>query len=96
MAAGGLTEAIQAGVAVATCLGGAIGFLWRRVERMSARVRADLDDCEDARNTQLIVIEIFWRELERISPRSAALKRGGKLLEELKQRAELRQVSDGK
>lgn len=87
-----LTETIQAGVAVATCLGSAIAFLWQRVERMSREVRADLDACEDARNTQLIVIEIFWRELDRISPRSSALKRGGKLLEELKRRDEVRQA----
>lgn len=91
-----LTEAIQAGVAVAGCLGGGIAFLWARVERMGKRVKADLDACEDARNTQLIVIEIFWRELERLSPRSSALKRGGKLLEELKQRDAVRHADNGK
>lgn len=81
-----LSEAVQAGVAVATALGGAIAWLWGRVEKMNRRVQADLAACEDARHTQLIVIEIFWRELERLSPRSAALKRGGKLLDELKLR----------
>ncbi len=87
-----LTEAIQAGVAVATCLGGVIAWLWTRVERVGRRVRADLEACEDARNTQLVVIEIFWRELERLSPRSPTLKRAGKLLEEMKHREEVRQA----
>lgn len=91
---GGMTDlpgAIEAGVSVATALGGAIGFLWVRLERMNRRVTADLEACDDARQTQLIVIEIFWRELERLAPRNAALKRGGKLLEELKRRDDLRQ-----
>lgn len=86
-----LTDAIQAGVAVTGLLGSGIGFLWVRLERMNRRVTADLEACDDARQTQLIVIEIFWRELERLAPRNAALRRGGKLLEELKRRDELRQ-----
>jgi DTW domain-containing protein YfiP len=85
-----LTDAINTGVAVAGTLGGAIAFLWVRVERMNKRVKADLDACEDARDTQLIVIEIFWQELKRIAPTSATLKRAHHLLDEMRARQALR------
>lgn len=90
-----ISEAVQAGVAVATCLGGAIAFLWGKVERMNRRVKSDLEACEDARNTQLVVIEIFWRELERLAPKSKTLQRAGHLLAEMKTREELREAERG-
>lgn len=91
-----LSETVQAGVAVAGALGGAIAWLWGRVEKMRKSVQTDLEACEDARHTQLIVIELFWRALEDLAPGSAVMERGRHLLDELKQRDEVRKVERGK
>jgi hypothetical protein len=82
-----LTDAIEAGL-----LGGGIGWLWVRVERMNRRVKRDLEACEDARNTQLIVIELFWRALEGGIDPHPFLSRARELLDDLRHRAGVRQA----
>lgn len=87
-----LPDLLEAGAAAVTALSGAITWLWVRINRMQAEVKADLELCEDARATQLIVIELLWQECKRLNPKSAVLKRGEEVLEKLKQREALRQA----
>lgn len=89
-----LTDAINTGIAVAGCLGGGLAWLWARVEKMNRRVKSDLGACEDARNTQLIVIELFWRALEDLAPQSKVLIRARSLLDETKLQEQLRKAKD--
>lgn len=89
-----LTDAINTGIAVAGCLGGGLAWLWARVEKMNRRVKSDLEACEDARNTQLIVIELFWRALEDLAPQSRVLIRARSLLDESKLQEQLRKAKD--
>lgn len=89
-----LTDVINSGIAVAGCLGGGLAWLWARVEKMNRRVKSDLEACEDARNTQLIVIELFWRALEDLAPKSKVLIRARTLLDEGKQVEAVRKAKE--
>lgn len=91
-----LSDVIQAGVAVAGCLGGGLAWLWARVEKMNRRVKSDLEACEEARNTQLIVIELFWRALEDLAPQSRVLIRARSLLDESRQQEQVRKAKDNR
>ena len=89
-----LTDAINTGIAVAGCLGAGLAWLWARVEKMNRRVKTDLEACEEARNTQLIVIELLWRALEDLAPQSKVLIRARSLLDETKLQQRLRDARD--
>ncbi len=78
-------------VAALTPVGGAIGFVWNKVEKRIAALELKVSDCEareDAgqarRGTLLTVIELLWQEVERASPASPILRRAKRLLDGLK------------
>jgi hypothetical protein len=89
---------ITALVGVLTAMGGGMKFVWIKIEaRIKAldgkidTMQTELDQCHakherslERRAVQLTVIELLWQEVERISPGSAVLLRGKKLLDELK------------
>lgn len=84
-------DAVNAIAAALTAMGGAIAWLWNKLERVQANVKADLEACEDARATQLIAIELLWQECSRVNPKSMTLKRVEKVLDDLKLREAARQ-----
>ena len=75
-------------------LGGAIKFVWAKVERRFTAIERELANCRsrelksaDRRSAQLIVIELLWQEVKRLAPGSPVLTRGKHLLDELKEKA---------
>lgn len=86
-AAGGLLVSVGAGAR----------FIWNKVETRFALIEAELVKCreresesKERRAVQLIVIEMLWQEVTRISPASKVLIRCKKLLDDLKVAAEQR------
>lgn len=82
---------ILAIVAAMTALGAVAKFVWDKIENRFVDIETKLEACEkregsskDRRAVHLIVIELLWAELKQIAPESLALKRGKKLLDELK------------
>lgn len=74
-----------------TVIGGALRFLYLKLERRFTDIEAQLEACRRREmaatrinSTQLTVIELLWSEVKRIQPRSNALQRAHKLLEDLK------------
>jgi len=84
---------ITASVALLGVLGGAIKFVWSKIESRFARIEKELAECRkrDARGTrrravQRTVIELLWQEVTRLSPdTSSAQLRAKGLMDELKQ-----------
>ena len=78
-------------IALCTPLGGGIAFIWRKVEVRFKEMDRKLEKCEQRdRNSQsrrekhLAIIELLWREVDRLDPTSRALKRCKHLVDELK------------
>ncbi len=76
-------------LALVTPLGAAATFIWRQIEKRFAAMEKKLSVCEERdRNSQarrekhVAVIEVLWREVDRIDPDSRALKRCKHLLDE--------------
>jgi hypothetical protein len=74
-----------------TVLGGALRFLWNKVERRFDEIEAQLEACREREAsaskinaTQLTVIELIWNDLKKLQPKSGTLARAHKLLEDLK------------
>lgn len=87
---------ITASVGVLTPLGGGAAFVWNRIEKRFTAIDQALDQCrarehasEARRAVQLTVIELLWQEVERLAPGAKVLGRAKKLLDELKEKAEL-------
>jgi hypothetical protein len=86
-----VSSLVTAGVSVAALLGGAISFVWVRFEVTHHAVKRELKKCEqreirgrERRAVLTTVIELLWREVDRLTPDSAVLIRGKKLLDDLK------------
>lgn len=82
---------IGAMAATLTPVGGAIGFIWSKVERRFASIESQLVQCEkregaclDRSSRQLTVIELLWNALEQANPQARELKRSKHLLEDLR------------
>ena len=65
-------------------LGGAVSWLWLKLERRLTRLEADVRQCEDKRGIQLTVIELLWAELKRLAPDTPIFDRAKRLLDDLK------------
>jgi hypothetical protein len=83
-------EASAAAVTFLAPLGGAIAFVWSKVEARFAAIEAKLEACqerEDAslkgRGVLIAVTELLWQEVKRIAPRSPTLTRSRRLLDEI-------------
>ena len=79
-------------VAVLTPIGGAIGFVWTKVEARFASIEKKLEECQaredlgqERRGVLVAVAELLWQELKRVSPRSAALVRARQLLDQVRE-----------
>lgn len=88
-----LPAIITALVALLTALGGAGRFVWLRIEKRFVAIEAELAECKarelvshERRAKHLIVIELLWREVERLSRKgdNEVLTRAKHLLDELK------------
>lgn len=71
--------------------GAAIAFVWNKVDKWVKGINEKLEACERRdRNSQsrrekhLAIIELLWREVDRLDPTSRALKRCKHLVDELK------------
>ena len=91
MDAGDLAALITAGVGVLGAIGGTARFVWNKVEARFDKIEVALARCEERdrqhlerRGVQLTVIEMMWRELERLDPGSHVLGRVKRLLDGLK------------
>jgi hypothetical protein len=81
-------------VALATLfgtIGGALRFLWNKIDKKFELVDAALEACRERETsinrinaTQLTVIELIWNDLKKLQPKSGTLARAHKLLEDLK------------
>ena len=74
-----------------TVVGGALRFLWNKVERRFDEIEAQLEACREREvagarinATQLTVIELIWNDLKKLQPKSGTLARAHRLLEDLK------------
>ena len=61
-----------------TVVGGALRFLWNKVERRFDGIEAQLEACREREvagarinATQLTVIELIWNDLKKLQPKSA-------------------------
>lgn len=95
---GTIPDIAAAAVTLLVTLGGAARFIWTKIERKFGQqqqkldhMQEQLDACKsrevrdvERRGVQLTVIELLWRELERLDMGSAALTRAKHLLDDLK------------
>lgn len=77
--------------AIVTPLGGAIAFVWIKLEARFKSIEERLEECRlreiesQRRSTvKLTVIELLWQEIERSTPDNAVLRRAKRLLDGLK------------
>lgn len=76
---------ITASVALLGALGGAIKWLWVKLEARFTAIEKRGQDCEERSAVQLIVIELMWQEITRLAPDgSLVLERAQRLLDKLK------------
>ena len=82
---------IDWGATIALCapLGTLGAFVWRQIEKRFRVMERKLAVCEERdrdsqarREKHVAVIEVLWREVDRIDPESRALKRCKHLLDE--------------
>ena len=69
---------------IAAPVGGAIAWLWNKIEKRISRVEANQEACEARSAVQLTVIELLWLEIRRHAPASPVIERVRELLEEIK------------
>ncbi|WP_226018408.1 hypothetical protein [Novosphingobium sp. FKTRR1] len=91
MSTSNLVENIVAAVPAITLCGGAITWIWNKVEKRFKRIEAELEHCRmreidalERRGTHLTVIELLWNEIKRFAPDSDVLDRAHYLLDRLK------------
>lgn len=87
-----IATAIFGGGGALACLGAGVKFIWDKVDTRLKAIEAELRECRKRETaakvraaTQLTVIELLWMALKAVDPSSEALKRGKKLLDDLKQ-----------
>ena len=75
-------------------VGTACAFVWRKVEARFKELDRKLERCEQRdRNSQnrsalhVAIIELLWREVDRLDPASRTLKRCKHLIDDLKKEA---------
>ena len=96
-----LAALITAGVGAVTALGGAIAWLWARVEKGLAKHEQQLRECRESERKfevamkvtaakHVAVIDLLWQEIERLvkGKPNAVLGRARDKLDELKQEME--------
>lgn len=97
-----LSNIITAGATVAGVLGGAISFLWARVEFTNRKTKQSLVKCEQREANskerhlkQLTIIELLWQEIERLVPDALVLRRAKTLLNDMKHDEEATKLMRG-
>lgn len=90
---------IGGGVGTLTTIGGAIAFVWNKIERRFEKIECDLGKCEERERqsmsreaVKLTVVELLWQEVMRHAPTSPVLDRAKRLLDDLKEHASLTAV----
>lgn len=85
--------------AVVTPLGGAIAFVWIKIETRFKSIEARLEECRlreldsQRRSTvKLTVIELLWQEIERNGTDNPVLRRAKRLLDGLKREDQHREI----
>lgn len=88
----GIVTAIFGGGGALACIGAGVKFIWDKVENRFKAIEAELKQCRDREAEtkaqaagQLTVIELLWLALKQVDPGNSALKRGKKLLDDLKE-----------
>lgn len=89
-----LPTLITAATAFLVPAGGAGAFVWRKVEARFKDLDRKLEICEQRdrnghsrRETYIAIIELLWREVDRLDPASRTLKRCKHLIDDLKKEA---------
>jgi len=84
-------EIITAFVALLGALGAAGRFIWNKLEKRFTEIEEKLDECHKReqvsnhrRGILNLAVELLWQEVERLAPKSRALGRVRKHLDELK------------
>ncbi|MXO73590.1 hypothetical protein [Alteraurantiacibacter buctensis] len=81
-----LAAIITAATGLLVALGGAIAWLWNKLENRFTAIEQRAEGCEERSAVQTTVIELLWQELERVTPDgSKVLARALKLLNDLKE-----------
>ena len=86
-----LATLIGAATGFAVPVGAGVTFVWRKVEarfkeqdRKLAICEARDRDSQSRREKHLAIIELLWREVDRLDPKSRALNRCKHLIDDLK------------
>lgn len=86
-----VAEIITAAVAACGTVGGAVAFVWNKIENRFTEIEGKLEECQtrerdslDRRSVQLTVIELLWQEVKRLAPDAVVLIRAKRLLDDLK------------
>lgn len=84
-------ENLVAAAPIMTLSGGAVAWLWSKIEKRFKRIEEELEKCRqrelhalERRGTHLTVIELLWNEIKRLAPDAEVLDRAQHLLERLK------------
>lgn len=84
-------ELITAVVALLGALGAAAKFVWNKLEKRFLEIEEKLEECRKQeqvsnhrRGVLNLAVELLWQEVERLAPKSLALGRVRKHLDELK------------
>ena len=88
------SDILAASVALLTVAGGGVAFVWNKIEQRFRHIEHDLEQCRKRETfvfeqaaLRLTIIELLWAEVIRLAPKSAALTRVKKLLDDVKQDA---------
>lgn len=82
-----LAAMITAATGLLVALGGAIAWLWNKLENRFTAIEERGQDCEERSSVQLRVIELLWQEVKRLADGpSAVLERAEHLMDNLKER----------
>lgn len=91
MAPEDLLTAVFGASGVAAVVGGAVKFVWDKIEARFKSIEDQLAECrareetsQERRATLGTVIELLWQELKRIAPDADILNRADKLMENYK------------
>jgi len=86
-------DLIVACTSLAGAAGGALAFVWNRIEKSIKSIKAELgehkqrlEECQRDHSIKRVVIELLWQVVERHAPDDPSLLRAKKLLDESKDR----------
>lgn len=80
-----LAAIITASASVLTVTGGAIAFVWNKVEKGFGEIRGELDKCRQRDATRLLVIELLWQAASKSKAAAPVLARCKEHLDKLKE-----------